>query len=280
MHNDCEKNYRYSHSRSGVTRTGCVVLMAICLLLIALILPAIQQSRKAARRSSCKNNLKGLGLALQNYHDTFDGFPPGCAGPHFSPPEKQWSYAPFLHPWLASLSLPQAQLNLSWDDPEQRPYKDQMGPLRQWRDFNCPSDPRSFEIYDQPHTSYIGLTGLDADSGSLPRDDPKAGFWAYEQQTTFDEITDGTANTLALIESMRDTGCWLSCGTPTLRSLELKNMPYVAYDGADGQFGSGHTGGCQAVRADGSVTFVSSKIAPNVFQALSTIAGGEELPEH
>ncbi|HAW30013.1 MAG TPA: prepilin-type cleavage/methylation domain-containing protein, partial [Planctomycetaceae bacterium] len=77
-----------SKKRRGFTLIELLVVIAIIAILIALLFPAVQQAREAARRSSCKNNLKQLGIALQNYHDTHNVFPPGgvigdCAG---SPP--------------------------------------------------------------------------------------------------------------------------------------------------------------------------------------------------
>jgi prepilin-type N-terminal cleavage/methylation domain-containing protein len=74
------KGKSMSHHRSrnrGFTLIELLVVIAIIAILIALLLPAVQQAREAARRSTCKNNLKQIGLAMHNYHGTFNGFPLG-----------------------------------------------------------------------------------------------------------------------------------------------------------------------------------------------------------
>src|SRR4028118_1540239 len=68
--------------RRGFSAMDLIVVIAVIAILIALLLPAIQKAREAARRAQCQNNLKQLGLAMHNYHDVSMTFPPG----HVSPP--------------------------------------------------------------------------------------------------------------------------------------------------------------------------------------------------
>ena len=96
----------------GFTLIELLVVIAIIAILIALLLPAVQQAREAARRSQCKNNLKQFGLALHNYHDTFNTFPPGYVFGRSAPAFNQssiersnWSWGTFILPYIDQAPL-------------------------------------------------------------------------------------------------------------------------------------------------------------------------------
>src|SRR5213595_2104408 len=90
-----------SPGRGGFTLIELLVVIAIIAVLIALLLPAVQQAREAARRTQCKSNLKQIGLALQNYHEAFQTFPPGyIATSDITRTTPGWSWCSMILPIL------------------------------------------------------------------------------------------------------------------------------------------------------------------------------------
>ena len=96
-------------NRRAFTLIELLVVIAIIAILIALLLPAVQQAREAARRTQCKNNLKQLGLALHNHHDTYQYFPPATSQdqPPFGPAASNWgaSWMIYILPYIEQSSL-------------------------------------------------------------------------------------------------------------------------------------------------------------------------------
>ncbi len=89
------------------------------------------------------------------------------------------------------------------------------------------------------------------------------------------DIKDGVANTMLIAESASVSGSWMQGGPATVRGLDPANKPYI---GPGRQFGGLHRGSMCVAMADGAVRIVNDSISPNVFEALSTMAGGESMP--
>ncbi len=198
---------KLSLSRTGFTLVELLVVIAIIGILIALLLPAVQAAREAARRSQCSNNLKQIGLALQNYHDTYKTFPPEAV---FGKASTAVPKPAYHHTWCTAI-LPFM---------EQQPLYDSVDfTQRAWGQaivstvvpaFLCPSDDgygtNPSETHNLAVTHYVASEGYHWWPGAAvpgfsfaPSADYQ-GVFAGGQATKMAKITDGTSNTILVAE--------------------------------------------------------------------------------
>ena len=187
-----------------------LVVIAIIGVLVALLLPAVQMAREAARRMSCTNNLKQLGLALMAYHDTLGVFPPGYLASSVSEmaPAAAENGSGFAWGALLLSRIEQGGLqdsiNFGADCREaaNRPHAAQIIDT-----FRCPSDPgeAEFVVSDGTETyrlavaNYVGIYGYGSVT-MMPGRPPGKGILYRNSSTRFRDITDGTTNTIMLGE--------------------------------------------------------------------------------
>ena len=299
---------RYARQR-GFTLIELLVVIAIIAVLIALLLPAVQQAREAARRTQCKNNLKQLGLALHNYHDTFNVFPMG----YHWPLGTGWSY--HLLPYIdqanifnsftvgtassASASIwqtgaPEAALGVfipclrcpSSVAPQGIDNVDSIL-LRVPGDYTaCASGTRTTDAA----TGANGIGVLDLD-----------GMFFRLSSVRMRDITDGASNTVGIGEAVYESGTsqvdhWYigshelgrtgtSGSTDSSEFLGSLGVPLNLYysgsstDDIELSFKGRHVGGVQFLLMDGSVRLVSENIFSGTQKALGTRAGGEVVGE-
>jgi prepilin-type N-terminal cleavage/methylation domain-containing protein len=195
----------------GFTLVELLVVIAIIGVLVALLLPAVQAAREAARRSQCSNNFKQLGLAMHNYHDTLGTFPPGVLSPglnaNFNPIAT--SGQSFLIPLLPFM--------------EQKPLYDQVQPFLMTRASKdmpsrlmntkiktlvCPSDgnsPQDGSAHTPSDTApadnddgfignYVVCNGNQEITAANSKD--MNGIFYFLSRNGFASITDGTSNTV------------------------------------------------------------------------------------
>lgn len=201
----------------GFTLVELLVVIAIIGILVALLLPAVQAAREAARRMQCSNNLKQLGLALHNYHDTYKSLPasggvdlPTVAG-GVNEGWNAWSGLASILPYIEQGPL-YDQINFSYNFNANLTGAQHSSVIRRTRldAFVCPSDPGSNVNYtaDMAPSSYCLSHGPAASWNMAPGVEP--GVFDKNYFCRLGDILDGTSNTIAAAEAKigRNQGMW------------------------------------------------------------------------
>lgn len=282
----------------GFTLIELVVVIAIVSILIALILPAVQQAREAARKMTCKSNLKQIGLALHHYHDVSQMLPPGWVGvdsaiglPDAEGPPG-WGWAARILPFLeqSNLSRNLVNLNLPVAHPNNQSARLTVLPI-----YLCPTDPGSnvweLEAEDGSgplvtlaKSNYLGVFGtFDIE------DDPSAGEGVFHHNSVihFASIRDGLSYTFMVGERCSFLGysTWTGVvpdGEEAMDRIvgicDLPPNPHpddYADPGEMDDFSSFHRTGTQFLFADGSVKWIHQNIDIDVYHALATREAGD-----
>ncbi|MFI4873978.1 MAG: DUF1559 domain-containing protein [Blastopirellula sp. JB062] len=301
----------------GFTLVELLVVIAIIGVLIALLLPAVQQAREAARRMQCSNNLKQLGLAFHNYHDTYGSFMPGSieADVQFA-----MGWVPRLFPFIEQGSRLDAMNEIS---PialmTSQPYRTEsiaeeipFGPVP---GITCPSSPLGETASDHPTAGnhpkaylqgglhYRGCAGSsDVDFVSIStswRSYATSGTLYFDSKTRFGDIIDGTSNTILLGESSSTRG-WADSNIGGWGGIKPWVWGYALYSSGGGlsidhkyiqypinysgsfvynntPYTSYHPGGAMFANCDGSVSFLSETMNLDILKAMATRKNGEVI---
>ena len=283
-------------SRMGFTLIELLVVIAIIAVLVAILLPAVQQAREAARSSQCKNNLKQIGIALHNYHESLGVFPPGqnrgaivISGVthEFG---NGFSWGAMLLPYMDQAGL---YNKLDFDIPVSTGTNNTviMG-LNGIPGVICPSDVNRVPFRGvnaattkTPSTSYFGNCGAFPNWSDNANVNYAGGFFMTDPGpiSNLSKISDGSSNTVAVVEKSARIwggGVWLgaqagSPGTATPGDVaccqdwwlhfaifaptnDLRRYPSPTV--VNYRSSSDHAGGINVVMADGSVRFISESI--------------------
>lgn len=219
-------------------------------MLVALLLPAVQAAREAARRTQCVNNLKMIGIAMHNYADVHGAFPPAYLADENGKPMHSWRV--LLLPYLEHQELyDRYDFSEPWDGPNNRQLAALIPNV-----FACPSHAAGGPA--NTTTSYAIISG----PGTL---------FEADKSSSISSVTDGLSNTLLVAEA---TGAAIPWMEP--RDLDVALMT-MTLNGSPNDISAAHPGVAQALFADGSCRALQSSLSPETLRAMLTKAGGEPV---
>ena len=279
-------------NRQGFTLIELLVVIAIIAILVALLLPAVQQAREAARRTHCKSNMRQIGLALHNYHDTFGIFPSGqyycrpntpCNAPNFT--ADGWAWSASLLPYVDQAPLFNGfDFSRAMRDAHHAHLLSTPIPV-----FQCPSDATRKDLLPPTvnpflperfaTSNYCGNGGSFGNSFEAPRlaaDFRQTnGVLGRDSARRLRDVTDGTSSTFLVGEVIHYDFHWdptlyghfhlpraACCTLKLVRMGNRRLNPGEAgtIDEKREGFSSLHEGGAHFAMCDGSVRFVSENI--------------------
>ncbi len=298
------RSQRALRARAAFTLIELLVVIAIIGILISLLLPAVQAAREAARRTSCFNNMRQIGLALHTYHDTHRVLPSGwiAVDPGTQRPlatgEPGWGWAALLLPYLEQSNVQTQLLDMhrAITDPV-----NEAGRTHVLDVYRCPSDVGT-EHFDLPSeddpnvivarlaaSNYVGVFGTEEihDCEGLPIGlrCEGSGVFFHLSHVNFASVSDGLSNTIFVGERSARHGYSTWVGSVREGSEAMARIVGVAdhppnTKGAHlDDFSSEHPAGANFLLGDGSVRLINNQIDELVYRAISTRSGGEPVTD-
>jgi prepilin-type N-terminal cleavage/methylation domain-containing protein len=266
---------RRARRPAGFTLIELLTVIAIVGLLAALLLPAIQAAREAARRAACASNLRQIGIGLHAYHNTHEAFPTGCTD--FRPVgstrgERQLAWSAYLLPFVEEQNV-FAMLDMSqaFDSPRNAAGAASVLPI-----YLCPSAERDSPIVQgRGACNYGGIYGeriywQGRPLAQVPNDPPK-GAMLIDRPVSVRMIVDGASHTLIVSEdSGFSDGQWINGRNIFDQAFAINSAPVYEND-----IRSQHPRGANGLLADGAVRFLIDGIDLRVLAAICTRAGRE-----